>query len=32
MFLDKQKETKPIKDRIVREIKNYFEHEEEKNY
>ena len=28
----KEKETKAVKDRIFRDIKNLFEHEEEKNY
>ena len=28
----RQKETKAIKDRILRDIKNIFEHEEDKNY
>ena len=27
-----QKETKAIKDRILRDIKNFFKHEEEENY
>ena len=31
-MLDKKKETKAIKDRIQRAIKNLFEHEEEENY
>ena len=31
-MLDKKKETKAIKDRIHRAIKNLFEHEEEENY
>ena len=28
----REKETKAIKDRIPRDIKNFFEHEEEENY
>ena len=32
IFLDKKKETKAFKDRILRNIKNLFEHEEEENY
>ena len=30
--MDKKKKTKVIKDRILRDIKNLFEHEKEENY